>query len=196
MKRLFPSSRSVESRACLRPLFHECVVGMWESVLRISTFPHAPSSSASHLAGSCARRAPSAFYSRFMSEVTSLRSMRFEGAWRGLSNGSQVRPWHGSRSRPGCRLRLSLLSYDYAATATRPGGANGVWSRHIAYRMRVRRRANATIAIRRPRRAPTVCAQVRNAWPAVLRPRQMTQLACTSNARRSPGPVFVMWPLC
>ncbi len=50
------------------------------------------------------------------------------------------------------------------------------------------------MAIRRPRRAASACAHVRNAAPAGLRPRQMPQLACTSSARNSPGPTFVMAP--
>src|SRR6187397_574861 len=134
---------------------------MWESVLRISAFPHAPSSSVSHLAGEL-RVASSvsllfAFHERGgLAPQYEMRGDVARSRWR-LSRAAMAPIALTSRlsALPLC-FSASLASLGYAATATRPGGANGVWSRHIAYRMRVRRRANATIAIRRPRRAPSV----------------------------------------
>ena len=62
---------------------------------------------------------------------------------------------------------------------------NSVPSRHMANTIRLRRRASATIAMRRPRRAANVCAHVRNAAPSAVRPRQIAQLAWISKLRNS-----------
>ena len=79
-----------------------------------------------------------------------------------LSDGSHVRPGHGSCSHPDCRLSPLVRRPD-AATITRGRVIpNAVWSRHIANMIRLNRRAKATIAIRRPRRAASCSTHARN----------------------------------
>ena len=175
---------------------------MWESVLRISTFPHAVFLS---------RRPPHPLRSRAQASSVSLlfafpsergrspRSMGF--GWDGAPSSSRLsRAAIGPIALPSRLSALPLVSLrcviDYAATAARRRGVNSV-DRATSHRApasagaRARRSQSAGPAARRAR-APTCAASA----PAALRPRQITQLACTSNARRSPGPVFVMSPLC
>src|SRR3954464_14823518 len=82
----------------------------------------------------------------------------------------------------------------YAATDT--VGLRKSWpSRHIANRMRAKRRAPATTATRLPRRAARRCIHSRKARPAGPRVRHSAHVACTNIARVSVDPALVIGPL-
>ena len=88
------------------------------------------------------------------------------------------------RARPPSRGVARLGAAAYAAATVLPSKIDP--SRQIAYRMRLKRRAKATTAIRRPRRPASRSAQARRV--ALPPARQQTHAACTRSARSSPAP--------
>ena len=72
--------------------------------------------------------------------------------------------------------------------------SNVVWSRHIAKRIPVNRRARATVAMRDPRRFASCSAQARRPAASARRERSAAHAAWTNNQRMRGLPALVMWP--
>ncbi len=133
-----------------------------ESVLWISTFPHMRDRLLSQRCGDMGPWAtPGGLLFAFPGDRSgSPRSMSFASVgWRHLSDESSE--WSKRRPRSPHRLvgvaRLGAAAY--AAANLLPSKVDP--SRQIAYRMRLKRRAKATTAIRRPRRPASRSAQAR-----------------------------------
>lgn len=103
----------------------------------------------SHDADEAMGRSRAAFYSRFQVSVRSPRIMSFASAGGAISVSILEESLRGTRS-PACSwLRQSRRGYALASFFR----SNVVSSRQIANRIRLRRRASATTAMRLPRRA-------------------------------------------
>ena len=89
-----------------------------------------------------------------------------------LECGSHVRPQRRARFSSSCRPDGHLIGgYTVAGAPWK-----SVSSRHIATKIRVSRRASATTATCRPRRAASACAHARSRLAAADRLRQIVQL--------------------
>ena len=66
-----------------------------------------------------------------------------------------------------------------AGVAAACRASKGVWSRHIAKRIPAKRRARATVAMRRPWRLASCSAHARKPAPSARRDRSAAQAACT-----------------
>ena len=104
----------------------------------------------SHDADEAMGRSRAAFYSRFQVSVCPPRIMSFASAGGAISVTTRQESQHRTRSPAGSWLRQSGRG-GYALAKVR--ASNVVSSRHSANKMRLRRRANATTAMRLPRRA-------------------------------------------
>ena len=117
----------------------------------------------------------------------------------GLSGDQGSSRAHPPTWRPGTTV-ISEPRRPYAAVVAPAGVAaacrasKGVWSRHIAKRIPAKRRARATVAMRRPRRLASCSAHARKPAPSARRDRSAAQAACTNNQRIRGLPALVMWP--
>ena len=166
--------------------------GVWECGNPCCGFPHFHTrdrwlASDAVTWGRGRRRA--AFYSRFLvigpDHRAACRSHRWGGAISVTTIGVvEAQTALAPPSRGRCQARRGRLRRGQSP----PSKVDP--SRQIAYRMRLKRRAKATTAIRRPRRPASRSAQARRV--ALPPARQQTHAACTRSARSSPGPALVM----
>ena len=206
MKRLFRVKKSVDTRSRLCISFWSLRRGNVGIRCGDFTFPHARCVRADR-ASPCgaSERALSAFYSRSASAQSCAGALC--DARRGVSAFSVTALTCGQgtdRAQP----RLSALPLRRSADATdgrrrrrgheplpRPGGEVAAIApqrkQDASQATSQRDDGDAPTAPRRERVRPRPQRRAGGA-----RPRQITHLACTSNARSSAGPVFVMCPLC
>lgn len=135
-----PASASPRRSLCLCVFYEAAVASQAPHLCRCQ----------SHDADEAMGRSRAAFYSRFQVSVCPPRIMSFASAGGAISVTTRQESQHRTRSPAGSWLRQSGRG-GYALAKVR--ASNVVSSRHSANKMRLRRRANATTAMRLPRRA-------------------------------------------